>query len=177
VLRVWFDKQLEGPEAREVVLETPQASMVNLVAQYHLLEDECMQWANETGGSGPSPYRSLWDTLLIRPAVVAGSIMEFHLYTWRQGNVRDDEVWPLVRPELCGAILPEVCQRDFQALATHVGTYKVGVLDLRRWGRSSLARWRTGLPVVQEGVEQVPARGRDATPPGGRTDDERLSGW
>lgn len=51
ILRLFFDKALEGPYAEEVVLETPDAAPVNLIAQYHLLEEAPAAWANETGGS------------------------------------------------------------------------------------------------------------------------------
>jgi hypothetical protein len=49
VFRGWFDKQLNSaPE----ILETPDYSPINLIAQYHLLEEEFITWAKSTGGSG-----------------------------------------------------------------------------------------------------------------------------
>jgi len=34
------------------ILETPDYSPINLIAQYHLLEEEFITWAKSTGGSG-----------------------------------------------------------------------------------------------------------------------------
>jgi hypothetical protein len=49
VFRGWFDKQ---PIMNKPVLETPEHKPINMIAQYHLLEEEYSSWANETGGSG-----------------------------------------------------------------------------------------------------------------------------
>lgn len=51
VMRVWFDQQLSGKNGTIDILETPDFAPVNLIAQYHLLEEECMAWANKTGGT------------------------------------------------------------------------------------------------------------------------------
>lgn len=51
VMRVWFDQQLSGHNGTIDILETPDFAPVNLIAQYHLLEDECAAWANKTGGA------------------------------------------------------------------------------------------------------------------------------
>jgi hypothetical protein len=50
-MRVWFDQQLSGQNGTIDILETPDFAPVNLIAQYHLLEEECMAWANKTGGA------------------------------------------------------------------------------------------------------------------------------
>lgn len=50
-MRVWFDQQLSGHNGTIDILETPDFAPVNLIAQYHLLEDECAAWANKTGGA------------------------------------------------------------------------------------------------------------------------------
>ena len=39
-----------------MVIETPDIYPVNLVAQYHLLEDESAKWANKTGGKNDGNY-------------------------------------------------------------------------------------------------------------------------
>ena len=49
VIRLWFDKQLNA--SAPDILETPDFTPINLVAQYHLLEAEFASWANKTGGS------------------------------------------------------------------------------------------------------------------------------
>ena len=49
VFRGWFDKQLSTDIP---IFETPDYRPINLIAQYHLLEEEFSSWANETGGSG-----------------------------------------------------------------------------------------------------------------------------
>ena len=49
VLRIWFDKQLNS--SAPDILETPDFTPINLIAQYHLLEEEFIVWANKTGGS------------------------------------------------------------------------------------------------------------------------------
>lgn len=50
VVRFWFDKQLNS--SAPDILETPDFTPINLIAQYHLLEEEFALWANKTGGSG-----------------------------------------------------------------------------------------------------------------------------
>lgn len=50
-MRVWFDRQLSGQNGTIDVLETPDFAPVNLIAQYHLLEEESAAWANKTGGA------------------------------------------------------------------------------------------------------------------------------
>jgi hypothetical protein len=50
VLRVWFDQQMNS--SAPDVLETPDYTPINLIAQYHLLEKEYSIWATKTGGSG-----------------------------------------------------------------------------------------------------------------------------
>lgn len=50
VIRIWFDKQLNS--SNPDILETPDYTPINLIAQYHLLEKEYTVWANKTGGSG-----------------------------------------------------------------------------------------------------------------------------
>jgi isorenieratene synthase len=75
VLRVWFDRPLLS--SRPDVLETPQHRPINLVAQFHLLEEESRAWAEKSGGS----------------------VLEFHLYAnplW--ATIRDEDVWRAIRP-------------------------------------------------------------------------------
>ena len=49
VVRVWYDRQ----PASDVpdVWETPQHKPINLLAQFHLLEEESREWAERTGGA------------------------------------------------------------------------------------------------------------------------------
>lgn len=47
VIRVWFDKQLNA--SAPAILETSEFEPINLIAQFHLLEDESQAWANKTG--------------------------------------------------------------------------------------------------------------------------------
>ena len=49
VFRAWFDKRLSTDIP---IFETPDYRPINLIAQYHILEEEFQNWANETGGSG-----------------------------------------------------------------------------------------------------------------------------
>lgn len=49
VIRIWFDQQLGSD--RPDIMETPDFGPVNLIAQYSLLEEEFINWANRTGGS------------------------------------------------------------------------------------------------------------------------------
>lgn len=102
VVRVFFDKQLNS--SAPDILETPDFSPINLVAQYHLLEEEFSIWAKKTGGS----------------------VIEFHCYTWSKyfdSNVTDDQVWKLISPTV-NLIYPEIFERNFQVLAYHVNSYK-----------------------------------------------------
>lgn len=100
VFRAFFDKQLTGPYAQEIVLETPDSNPVNLIAQYHLLEEQSAEWAAQTGGS----------------------VLEFHLYTWeggyeKEGGFEEGEevhaLWEYLKPTVCGHLLPEMCERNF----------------------------------------------------------------
>ncbi|CAF0759935.1 unnamed protein product [Brachionus calyciflorus] len=102
VVRLWFDKKLNNSAPN--ILETPDFAPVNLVAQYHLLEEEFMQWSSRTGGS----------------------VMEFHCYTWSSHfspNVSDSEVWNLISPTV-ELIYPEIFERNFQVLAYHVNSFQ-----------------------------------------------------
>jgi len=83
VLRVWFDKQMQD---KPDILETPQHTPLNLIAQYHLIEKPFMEWADKTGGS----------------------VLEFHLYTWSYGvDFPDDKVWDRIKP-IVFEIYPEL---------------------------------------------------------------------
>ena len=99
IMRVWFDKQLEGANTKNI-LETPEFSPINLIVQYHTLEEEYMVWANKTGGS----------------------VMEFHLYQWKYGDISDDKVWNVIAPTVKD-IYPEIFERNFTTLAYHVNSY------------------------------------------------------
>ena len=98
VMRVWFDRQLR-PD-RPDLIETPQHPPINLLAQFHLLEDESRAWAEASGGS----------------------VIEFHLYAndkWRA--VADEDVWPAIRP-VALEVLPELT--DARVLDSTVGSYE-----------------------------------------------------
>ena len=99
VIRVWFDKQLQNSQVKNI-LETPDFRPVNLIAQYHMLEKEYMEWANKTGGS----------------------VMEFHLYTWEHGDLPDNKIWSIISPAV-KEIYPEIFERNFTILAIHVNSY------------------------------------------------------
>ena len=120
VMRVWFDKQLNGSAPN--ILETPDFAPINLVAQYHLLEEEFAIWAQKTGGS----------------------VIEFHCYTWSSHfspNVSDDQVWSLISPTI-KEIYPEIFERNFNVLAYHVnsfqnfGSFEKGLLQYRPYVNS-----------------------------------------
>lgn len=97
VLRLWFDRPLDP--SRPDVLETPQHPPINLLAQFHLLEEESRRWAERTGGS----------------------IIEFHLYANPQlAPLEDGEVWPRIRP-VALELLPELA--DARVLAYTVGSH------------------------------------------------------
>ncbi|XP_006820129.1 carotenoid phi-ring synthase-like [Saccoglossus kowalevskii] len=98
VIRIWFDKQI--PNAPDI-LQCPEHYPINLIAQYHLLERESAIWANKTGGS----------------------IMEFHLYTWKYGPVSDSEVWGIISPTAM-EIFPEIIEKNFKILAVNVFSYE-----------------------------------------------------
>ncbi len=103
VVRVWFDKQLINSSAPDI-LETPDYTPINLVAQYHLLEEEFIEWANKTGGS----------------------VIEFHCYTWSKffdPNMEDKYVWGNISSTV-KLIYPEIFQRNFNVLYSHVNSYQ-----------------------------------------------------
>jgi len=97
VVRIWFDKQADP--SRADILETPQHKPINLVAQFHLMEEESYQWAQQTGGS----------------------VMELHLYAnWALDGLSDEQVLPAVRDTFL-EILPEMW--DANVLDYTVGSY------------------------------------------------------
>ncbi|XP_072035012.1 carotenoid phi-ring synthase-like isoform X3 [Amphiura filiformis] len=100
VLRAWFDKELEN-SGSAIFLQVPDFDPVSAIGQYHWHEKESEEWANKTGGS----------------------IMEFHLYDWKFGNVRDEDIWGLIAPTV-KEIYPEMFERDFKMLAYHVNSYE-----------------------------------------------------
>jgi isorenieratene synthase len=98
VARVWLDRPTEP--GRPDILETPQHKPVNLVALFHLLEDESRAWAERVGGS----------------------VMEFHLYAdERWGTMPDDQVWTTVKP-LLNELYPEL--QGANLIDMQVGTYQ-----------------------------------------------------
>lgn len=102
VMRVWFDQQLN--ESTPNILETPDYTPINLIAQYHLLEEEFKDWAHKTGGS----------------------VIEFHLYTWSKyfpKDTPDDQVWSLISPTVA-KIYPEIFTKNFKVLFTHVNSFE-----------------------------------------------------
>lgn len=130
VLRAFFDKRLEGAYAGETVLETPDAAPVNLVAQYHLLEEESARWAASTGGS----------------------VLEFHLYTWEGGVEAGEDVhalWAYLQPTVCTYILPELCRRNFTLLdgaVAHHDDFPSFRKGLHRYRPMSRTPAEIGLP-------------------------------
>lgn len=151
VLRAYFDRQL-NPE-RPDILETPQHVPINLVAQFHQLEDESRTWAERTGGS----------------------VLEFHLYAdpmW--GSVADAQVWPTIAPvalelfpELAGARLLDAVvgsYHDFTSFAVGQATERPAADYPRRVGASNLTfagDWvSTDYPSAL--MERAVATGREA---------------
>ena len=101
-MRVWFDKKLNA--SAPDILETPDFTPVNLIAQYHLLEEEYASWSQRTGGS----------------------VLEFHCYTWSKhlpSNATDSQVWGYIAPTVF-QIYPEIFERDFQVLSYHVNSFQ-----------------------------------------------------
>ena len=100
VLRVWFDG-LVDPEIPDI-LETPQHRPINLVAQYHKIEKEYIDWSR----------------------AVNGSVLEFHLYTWKDEwkHVHDSkEVWELIS-SVAYEIIPQL--KTMNAIGFTVGEYE-----------------------------------------------------
>ena len=97
VLRLWFDKQADP--SRYDILETPQHKPINVIAQFHLMEEESALWAQKTGGS----------------------VMELHLYAnWELDGMPDEAIFPAVR-ETFLEIMPEMW--DAKVLDYVVGSY------------------------------------------------------
>lgn len=99
VMRVWFDKAL--PKNTSDILETPEHDPINLIAQFHLIEDESAEWAKKTGGS----------------------VMEFHLYALdsEMADLEDDQIWDRIRPVVLD-IYPQMA--DFKVLGYNVNSYE-----------------------------------------------------
>lgn len=102
VMRVWFDKQMNS--STPTILETPDFTPINLIAQYHLLEEEFIEWGNRTGGS----------------------VIEFHLYTWSKyfpKDTTDDKIWGLISPTV-NKIYPSIFTENFKVLHYHVNSFE-----------------------------------------------------
>ncbi|XP_054749100.2 carotenoid phi-ring synthase-like isoform X1 [Lytechinus pictus] len=99
VLRVWFDKQLSS--THPPILQTPEFHPINLVVQYHLIEEKSREWSQRTGGS----------------------IIEFHLYDWSYGDVEDRNVWTKIAPTVKN-IYPEIFVKNFKILGHFVHSGK-----------------------------------------------------
>jgi len=98
VVRMWFDRQ-PHPSAPDII-ETPQHPPINLITQFHLLEEESADWAQRTGGS----------------------VLEFHLYANpRLAEMSDDDVWPYIRRTAL-ELLPEM--EGARVLGQTVGSYQ-----------------------------------------------------
>jgi isorenieratene synthase len=98
ILRIWTDRQLDP--SRPDVIETPQHDPIALICQFHQLEQECIDWGNETGGA----------------------ILEFHLYALEDELIHapDDEVWPHIRPTAL-EVVPELA--DANVIGQTIGNY------------------------------------------------------
>lgn len=102
VMRVWFDQQLN--DSTPVILETPDFTPINLIAQYSRLEEKFIDWAGKTGGS----------------------VIEFHLYTWSKyfpKDTPDSEMWKLISPTVM-KIYPDIFTKNFKVLFTHVNKFE-----------------------------------------------------
>ncbi|KAL0491180.1 carotenoid phi-ring synthase [Acrasis kona] len=95
VMRVWFSGLPK--EGTPDILETPDYQPINLVAQYHQLESEFVQWSASTGGS----------------------VMEFHLYTWEgPQDINEAQVWNRISSTVY-QILPEMKQHKVIAYTVY----------------------------------------------------------
>jgi isorenieratene synthase len=86
------------------ILETPDFTPINLIAQYSLLEKEFIDWAAQTGGS----------------------VVEFHCYTWSKffdPKTPDSQVWSMITPTV-KLIYPEIFERHFKILGYNVNSYQ-----------------------------------------------------
>lgn len=97
VIRLWFDRQPD--KSRWDIIETPEHHPINLLAQFHLMEEESAAWAKKTGGA----------------------IIEAHLYAdWKWKDMPDEMVFPTIRDTFL-EILPEMA--DAKILDYTVGSY------------------------------------------------------
>ncbi len=97
VARYWFDGRPD--DSHPTIIETPQHPPINLITQFHLLEEESAEWADATGGS----------------------ILEFHLYANEAlADMSDDEVWPYIEDTVY-ELLPEM--RGKRVVGQTVGSY------------------------------------------------------
>ncbi|MEE2788419.1 MAG: FAD-dependent oxidoreductase [Myxococcota bacterium] len=97
VVRVWYDRQPSSDVSD--VLETPQHKPINLLAQFHLLEEESRAWAEQTGGA----------------------IIEYHVYANDEtASMTDAEILDHLRPVI-HELMPELA--DATVLDYTVGRY------------------------------------------------------
>ncbi len=97
VARYWFDREVAPNEPD--IIETPQHPPINLITQFHMLEEESAEWARATGGS----------------------ILEFHLYANDDlATMSDDEVWPYIK-DVAAELLPDL--EGARIVGQTVGSY------------------------------------------------------
>lgn len=97
ILRVWFDKKPN--KTRPDVIECPEHPPINLIGQFHLLEQECKEWSERTGGS----------------------IIEFHLYNIPGWEALDEEqVWKQIK-SIFYELMPEMSTA--QVIDFSMGSY------------------------------------------------------
>jgi isorenieratene synthase len=132
VLRVWLDKGTGNRPFHQSVIETPEHHPINLLALFHMLEDESKDWAARTGGS----------------------VIEFHLYnTPHLAGLGEDEVWNRIRP-IAEEILPEI--RGARALDFSMGSFD----NFTSFGvGEGLGRPTPNFPRLQAGLPNLALAG------------------
>lgn len=132
VLRVWFDKPTAPRPASQAVIESSQYRPINLVALFHMLEEESRDWAKRTNGS----------------------VVELHLYaTPELQGLGADEIWRRIRP-VALEIMPDLAGAN--ALDFALGSYENFTSYEVGQGK---ARPRPNSPKLEAGVKNLALAG------------------
>jgi isorenieratene synthase len=100
VLRVWFDKPTAPRPYSQAVIETSEYRPINLVALFHMLEKESIDWAKRTNGS----------------------ILEYHLYSTPElAGLDAEQIWRAIAP-VAMEITPDL--RGAKPLDFSLGAYE-----------------------------------------------------
>jgi carotenoid phi-ring synthase / carotenoid chi-ring synthase len=132
VLRVWLDKPTAPRPFSQAVIETSEYRPINLVALFHMLEKESLDWARRANGS----------------------VLEYHLYTTPELSGLDaGQIWNKIRP-VAVEIMPDIA--GARPLDFSLGSYENFTSFEIGQGRD---RPRSNSPKLDWGIQNLALAG------------------